>query len=502
VPQTRAPQTMTLINRLNTLETAGLIRFAAARPELEYLFRHALVQDAAYAMLLKQDRKQLHLAVGEALEQLYPEQRDEQAATLAYHFEKAGARDKAAHYFRRAGNQARAGYANAEAIAFYQAALEQLQAPAGRDGAVEAAQLHECLGDVLGLTGRYAEALAAYQQARTQIPSPKRMWEARLQRKTGNILVAQYQLAEAGQAYDRAALALDIKQSETEVALWQEWIQIQIERNWLCYLRDSAEEIAKLVEQTRAAVDKFGTPAQRSRLFEGLLLIALRRDRYTISDETLAYVEAALAAAKQTDSLSVIARAQGSLGFVLLWRGELDGAENNMLAGQSLSERIGDVSQQAINLTYLSVLYRKRGQVAECERYTRRSLAVASESRMLIYIAAAKANLAWLAWRAGDLAETQAQAPEALKIWQELKGLFPFQWMALWPLLATSLTLGQIQEAIEYARALLAPVQQRLTEAVTASLEAALRASEQDETETARALLARAVEQAQADGYL
>jgi predicted ATPase len=84
---------MTLISQLNALESSGLIRLAAAQPELEYLFRHALIQDAAYYSLLKQDRKQLHLAAGEALEYLYPDHRDELAATLAYHFEKAEVRD-------------------------------------------------------------------------------------------------------------------------------------------------------------------------------------------------------------------------------------------------------------------------------------------------------------------------------------------------------------------------------------------------------------------------
>jgi len=64
----------TLTQRLTQLESHGLIRLAATQPELEYLFRHALVQDAAYASLVKADRKQLHLAVGEALESLYPEQ--------------------------------------------------------------------------------------------------------------------------------------------------------------------------------------------------------------------------------------------------------------------------------------------------------------------------------------------------------------------------------------------------------------------------------------------
>ena len=49
---------------LGTLEASGLIEIAALQPELEYLFRHALVQEAAYASLLKQDRRALHLAAG------------------------------------------------------------------------------------------------------------------------------------------------------------------------------------------------------------------------------------------------------------------------------------------------------------------------------------------------------------------------------------------------------------------------------------------------------
>src|SRR5262245_60617831 len=111
---------MNLISQLNTLESAGLVRLVAAQPELEYLFRHALVQDAAYQSLLKQDRRKLHATVGEALEGLFPNQIDELAATLAYHYERAEAHDKAARYLRRAGDRARSSYANSEAIAFYQ----------------------------------------------------------------------------------------------------------------------------------------------------------------------------------------------------------------------------------------------------------------------------------------------------------------------------------------------------------------------------------------------
>jgi tetratricopeptide (TPR) repeat protein len=89
--------------QLDTLEAKGLIRLATYRPELEYLFRHALVQDAAYGSLLKQERKELHRQVGDALETLYPDRREELAGVLAIHFEQAGETAKAIEYLLAAG---------------------------------------------------------------------------------------------------------------------------------------------------------------------------------------------------------------------------------------------------------------------------------------------------------------------------------------------------------------------------------------------------------------
>src|SRR5574341_137546 len=117
---------MTLHQHLAALEAAGLIRLAAVQPELEYLFRHALLQDAAYASLVKADRKHLHLVVGEALEQLYPGQlaARELAPVLAPHFYLAGDGARALRYFTLAGDAAARVYANAEAEMQYARALE------------------------------------------------------------------------------------------------------------------------------------------------------------------------------------------------------------------------------------------------------------------------------------------------------------------------------------------------------------------------------------------
>src|ERR1044071_3683342 len=90
---------MTTDVQLETLEAKGLIKLATVRPELEYLFRHALVQDAAYGSLLKQERRELHGHVGDALEELYPERRSELSPVLAMHFEQAGQTEKAIDYY-------------------------------------------------------------------------------------------------------------------------------------------------------------------------------------------------------------------------------------------------------------------------------------------------------------------------------------------------------------------------------------------------------------------
>jgi tetratricopeptide (TPR) repeat protein len=135
---------MTQIAQVDILEAKGLIRLASIRPELEYLFRHGLIQDAAYSSLLKQERRELHGRVGAALEALYPERAGELALVLAMHFEQAGDSGRAIEYYVAGAKHALGQYAIQEAYgAFDRAAtLIDLQdaesnapdvAPDGRD---------------------------------------------------------------------------------------------------------------------------------------------------------------------------------------------------------------------------------------------------------------------------------------------------------------------------------------------------------------------------------
>ena len=129
---------MTTSTRVDVLEAKGLIRLASIRPELEYLFRHGLVQDAAYSSLLKQERRELHGQVGAALEALYPERAGELALVLAMHFEQAGDAGRAIEYYVAGAKHALGQYAIQEAYgAFDRAASliaeEEEAAPAAVD---------------------------------------------------------------------------------------------------------------------------------------------------------------------------------------------------------------------------------------------------------------------------------------------------------------------------------------------------------------------------------
>jgi len=147
---------MTLFSDLGTLESAGLIRVAKVEPDLEYHFLHSLVQDAAYASLLDGDRKRLHQAVGDAIENLYPDRKKELSALLGYHFQEAGQEEKALSYFLLAGDEALAAYANQEAEFHYVRAMNLICCTDS-----EIARLYSGLGEAIYRQGRFDEAIQA-----------------------------------------------------------------------------------------------------------------------------------------------------------------------------------------------------------------------------------------------------------------------------------------------------------------------------------------------------
>jgi ABC-type transport system substrate-binding protein len=117
---------------LSELQRLDLVLEVRRRPSPEYRFRHGLVQEVAYASLLEPSRRELHRRVGEALEELSQEAPEEVYGLLAHHFAEADDAERAARYLLCAGDQARAAYADREAVAYYKRA-RKFQAKLGDD---------------------------------------------------------------------------------------------------------------------------------------------------------------------------------------------------------------------------------------------------------------------------------------------------------------------------------------------------------------------------------
>ncbi len=101
---------------LSRLSDAELVLRERELPDAVYTFRHALVQDVAYASLLRRDRVQLHGRIVGAFERLFPDMRDAQPELLAQHYEAAGLIVQAIICWLRAGEKARQRSALREAV--------------------------------------------------------------------------------------------------------------------------------------------------------------------------------------------------------------------------------------------------------------------------------------------------------------------------------------------------------------------------------------------------
>jgi predicted ATPase len=115
-----------LQSALDRLVTAGLLFRQGVPPHATYLFKHALVQDAAYGTLLREPRRTLHGGIAEALESNFTDIAENQPELLARHCAEAGLIEKATLLWERAGQRSLAHSALVEAAEQFSRALHQM----------------------------------------------------------------------------------------------------------------------------------------------------------------------------------------------------------------------------------------------------------------------------------------------------------------------------------------------------------------------------------------
>src|SRR5262249_44496995 len=98
--------TATIQRELGRLVEAELVYQRGLPPQATYTFKHALIQDAAYASLLKSTRQHYHQRIAQVLEELFPETAEAQPEFIAHHYTEAGLNAPAVSYWHKAGQQA------------------------------------------------------------------------------------------------------------------------------------------------------------------------------------------------------------------------------------------------------------------------------------------------------------------------------------------------------------------------------------------------------------
>jgi class 3 adenylate cyclase/tetratricopeptide (TPR) repeat protein len=145
---------------LTELQGLELIYETGVPQDPAYIFKHAVIQDVAYHSLLRERRRQLHRAVGYALEELYPERLADHYEELAHHFSQGEEWTKAFEYLAHSGGRANDANANQVALDWYARALDAAARAPAAVPRKRLAEIHQRRGQILIAVGRLDQAIA------------------------------------------------------------------------------------------------------------------------------------------------------------------------------------------------------------------------------------------------------------------------------------------------------------------------------------------------------
>ena len=355
-----------VISALEALAQRGIIREMAedAGATPRYDFTHEKLRDLAYTETSFARRRLLHGRAARALAERARLRHDlaAQAATIGRHFRLAGQDADAAASFALAGDHARSLYANAEALAHYQAALAL--------GHPETRHLHEASGDMHVLLGTYTAALASYEAA-AALCDPASAALAAVEHKLGNVHARR---GEWPSAEAHFAAALDMAGGAAGRTAPG---RIQADWSLAAHAQGQAERAA-----------------------------ALARD--------------ALTAAESADDRRGVAQAHNILGILARSRGDHAAAAAHLERGLAVAEALPDPSSRIAALNNLALACADSGDLARATALAEQALALGIALGDRHREAALRNNLADLLHAAGRGEEAMAQLKQAVVIFAEI----------------------------------------------------------------------------------
>jgi TOMM system kinase/cyclase fusion protein len=287
---------------LHQLVAAEFLYQRGLPPQATYLFKHALIQDAAYQSLLRSTRQQYHQHIAQVVEARFPETVETQPELLAHHYTEAGLTEQAIPYWQQAGQRAVERSANAEAISHLTMALKLLQTlPNSPERAQHELDVHIALGIPLVLTKGHAasEVGATYARARElcqQLGDTPRLFSALLGLRRFYFMRMELQTAhDLGEQLLRLAERLDDQGLRVRAHMMLAEGLLRLSE--FAQARAHAEQGIALYDpqQHRAQVFRYGNdPGVCCRSFaaEALWMLGYPNQALQRSDEALAWAQA------------------------------------------------------------------------------------------------------------------------------------------------------------------------------------------------------------------
>jgi class 3 adenylate cyclase/tetratricopeptide (TPR) repeat protein len=350
-----------LDKHLVELQTSELIQEKQRIPELEYLFKHALAQEATYESILLQRRRELHARVGQVMEMLFADRLEEFYGVLAHHYVQAEAWVQAQAYLLKAADQAGRMAADAEALAHYRQAIAAYGRAFGNQwDPVQRAALERKMGEAFFRRGEDVEALKYFRRALAYLkhPLPATRWAVRqalLREITGQIghslLPGLFRQRQAGPATEEEfkiyQTAITVTVGDPELILLLSFRMLNFcEQYGLPVgivmastglgLVFTALRIPKLVEHyTHQAIrlaELLKRPDSLGYAYLGLAQFAAAQNNW---DAVLEYGRRSTEALWETGNLRAWSGAIGIADAVLIWRGDFPRA---LIHGQEIAQ--------------------------------------------------------------------------------------------------------------------------------------------------------------------
>jgi len=403
-----------LEQNLAELKRIELIYEKTGFGDLEYVFKHALTQDVAYASLLQSERRRLHALIGAAIEEVHAGRLEERAEELAHHFTRGEVWDKVVRYARLAGGRAAGLCVDDKAVEFYETALEALRhRPETRETARLGIEVRLDLRAPLWRTGRPDPLFERFQEAEALATR----YGETASLDTILAFLVQYHWAkgehERAVEYGDRVLALADERDDLTLRVTAHYYLSHAYRSLGRYPEtiQHAQAIIALLEGPRA-VERFGLSGLPYAGACGMAAFALAEQGDVAG--ALDMIQRAGRVTDQAKHLYSSTTLEATRGIVLCRAGRIEEAIAVLEPTAVICREKKFVGQQMLALTPLGLCYALTGRAAEGIPLVREAIALQEGANVFANRAWMVGSLAETHRLAGDLDQAEATAREAL----------------------------------------------------------------------------------------